>query len=152
MRRCSGSRRSSESGRQSRTRSHSRSGRRSFSRWKSGNRGVDRIKKDKEKKQKKLKEMETGKIWNTSANEKQFQLTSEVKQTVVDDMRQVLKQELNKNGEVSASIKKVVKKVRFKKNTVFFRNIGKKEYLIIKGVFDASYELLKPTVGGNFSN
>ena len=58
--------------------------------------------------QKKLKEMEPRKKWNTTIKENQFQLISVEKPTLVDNVRQSLEQEFNGLGMAVPALGMVV--------------------------------------------
>ena len=58
---------------------------------------------------KKMKYMESGKKWNSPANEKQYIYNAEVRQICVEDYRLSLEEYFRRRKEIPAKIKAVVK-------------------------------------------
>ena len=82
-----------------------------MSRRRSEERMLENMKREVERLSKKVNYMETGKKWDSGANEKQFLFVTKVKEILVEDLRLVLEEEFQKRGgEVPASIKDIVKK------------------------------------------
>ena len=84
---------------------------RSRSRARSEDRSLEAMKIQMERLSKKMKYMESGRKWNSAANEKQFIYNCELRQIVIEDFRLVLEEYFGKKRmEVLRSIEEVVKK------------------------------------------